>query len=75
MSDGPLPLDAYTLADLLDYWQRGELTLDEVIKRWPPADATREDVARELLRMILGLHARVAAIDDFAIRRGNSSQS
>ena len=52
-----------TLFNLLDSWNRGELTLEEVLQRWPPPDAPRKDVVRELLRMILGLHARMAAID------------
>ena len=63
MSHESLPPGPYSLSELLDYWQRGELTLEEVVQHWPPPDATREDVARELLRMILGLHARMAAID------------
>lgn len=52
-----------TLFRLLDSWNRGELTLEEVVQRWPPADTPCEEATRELLRLILALHARIAAID------------
>ena len=63
MSQESLPSSAYTLKDLLDYWQQGKMTMKEVLRCWPLPNATREDVVRELLRLILGLHARIAAID------------
>lgn len=52
-----------TLFNLLDCWNRGELTREEVVSRWPSPEATPEESVRELLRYMLALHARIAAID------------
>ena len=41
--------DYHTLADLIDLWDRGEFTLDEILKRWPHPDAPRDELLRELL--------------------------
>ena len=59
-----LPDDAYqSLDDLIDQWDQGELTFDEVLKRWPHPDANRDDLLREMLQSVLGLRMRISAID------------
>ena len=50
--------DYYTLADLLGHWERGELTLAEVLAQWPSEDkpSSNEELLRELLRALVILH-------------------
>ena len=51
--------DFYTLRDLLAYWERGEMTLEEVITHWPHDYATSDELLRELLEALIGLMRRI----------------
>lgn len=55
----------YTLADLLGHWERGELTLAEVLAQWPSENkpTTNEELLREMLRALVNLHRRVVALE------------
>lgn len=63
-------MEYHTLADLLSYWERGELTLAEVLAYWRrndgPDTAENEELLRELLRALIGLERRMVALE----RRG-----
>ena len=64
------PKDYYTLGDLIGKWEQGELTLDEVLARWPDDDdaAPPDPIIRELLRMLLTQARRIAALERWAMR-------
>ena len=55
--------DFYTLTELIIAWDRGELTLDEILQRWPHPKATREQTMHDIRRVVIALRARIAAID------------
>ena len=60
---GDKPVDHYTLADLLAHWERGELTLQELIAQWPYDDAINDELLRELLRALVGVLWRVMELE------------
>lgn len=52
-----------TLSDLLGHWERGELTLEEVLARWPHDGVPNEELLRELLRMIMRQARRLRVLE------------
>ena len=59
-------MDSYTLADLLTQWQRGEMTLEELVAHWPYEGATTDELLQEIVRALIGLMWRVMELESKA---------
>lgn len=55
--------DHETLADLLGHWQRGRLTLDEVMERLLEREQQPEDLLGEVLGLQLHQHLRLGRLE------------